>query len=147
MTADSLTPRERENERTARRIPEEVFGDGDLDSLDDLYAPNAVDHSPFGSEEGIREIRESYESFRSAFPDVTQTVERSVTRGDTVALHITSRGAHEGVLWGIEPTGKEIEVQQMAFVRIEDGSIVERWFLSDNLTLLRQLGAIDFPPE
>ncbi|RDI70707.1 ester cyclase [Halopelagius longus] len=141
---DSLTPRERENERTARRIPEEVFGDGDLDLLDDLYAPDAVDHNPFGSEEGTEAIRESYESFLSAFPDVAQTVERSVVRGDTVALHITSRGTHEGVLWGIEPTGNEIDVQQMAFFRLEDGLIAERWFLSDNLTLLRQLGAVDF---
>ncbi|MFC6825862.1 ester cyclase [Halopelagius fulvigenes] len=144
---DLLTPRERENERTARRIPEEVFGDGGLDSLDDLYAPNAVDHNPFGSEKGVEAIRESYESFLSAFPDVSQTVERSVVRGDLVALHITSRGTHEGVLWGIEPTGNEMEVQQMAFFRIEDGLIAERWFLSDNLTLLRQLGVVDFPPR
>ncbi len=35
---------------------------------------------------------------------------------------------NSGVLWGIEPTAKEIEVQQMAFVRIEDGDR-ERWFL------------------
>lgn len=147
MTTDSLTPQERENERVARRIPEEVFGDGDLDLLDDLYAPNAIDYNPFGSQEGLEAIRESYESFLSAFPDVTQTVEHSVVHGDMVALHITSRGTHKGVLWGIEPTGKEMEVQQMAFVRIEDGLIAERWFLSDNLMLLQQLGVIDFPPE
>ncbi|QIB72847.1 ester cyclase [Halogeometricum borinquense] len=145
MTTDSLTPQERENERIARRIPEDVFGDGGLDVLDDLYAPNAVDHNPFGSQEGLEAIRESYESFLSAFPDITQTVERSVVHGDVVTLHITSRGTHSGVLWGIEPTAKEIEVQQMAFVRIEDGLIAERWFLSDNLTLLRQLGVVDFP--
>ncbi|QRV15232.1 ester cyclase [Haloterrigena salifodinae] len=147
MTADSLTPQERENERIARRIPEDVFGNSDLDLLDDLYAPNAVDYNPFGAQEGLEAIRESYESFLSAFPDIKQTVEHSVTSGDTVALHITSRGTHRGVFWGIEPTGKEIEVQQMAFFRIEDGLIAERWFLSDNLTLLRQLGVIDFPPE
>lgn len=147
MTTDSLTPQEQENERIARRIPEEVFGNTDLDLLDDLYAPNATDYNPFGSQEGLEAIRESYESFLSAFPDITQTVEHSVVHGDTVALHITSRGTHEGVLWGIKPTGEEIEVQQMAFFRIEDGLIAERWFLSDNLTLLRQLSVIDFPPE
>lgn len=147
MTSDSLTSQEKENERIARRIPEEVFGNGDLDLLDDLYAPNAVDYNPFGSQEGLDAIRESYESFLSAFPDVRQTVEHSVTRGDTVALHITSRGTHKGVLWGIEPTEETIEVQQMAFFRIEDGVIAERWFLSDNLMLLRQLGVVDFPPK
>lgn len=146
-TADSLTAQEKENERIARRIPEAVFDDTDLDLLDDLYAPDAVDYNPFGSQEGVAAIRESYEAFLSAFPDIRQTVERSVTHGDTVALHITSRGTHEGPLWGIEPTGTEIEVQQMAFFRIEDGVIAERWFLSDNLTLLRQLGVVDFPPE
>ncbi|WP_247000294.1 ester cyclase [Halosolutus gelatinilyticus] len=147
MSDTSLSPQEEEHERIARRIPETVFGDGDLDLLDELYAEDAVDHNAFGDQQGREAIRESYEAFLRAFPDVSQTVEDVVVDGDRVAMFITSRGTHEGDLWGIEPTGTEIEVQQMAFTRIEDGQIAERWFLPDNLSLLHQLGVVDFPPE
>lgn len=144
--ADTRTEAEERNAKLARRIPEEVFGDGNLDSLDELYAPNAIDHNAFGDQEGRSAIRASYEAFLSAFPDISQTVEDVVVEGDRVAMFIISRGTHEGPLWGIEPTGREIEVQQMAFVRVEDGMIAERWFLPDNLSLLHQLGVVDFPP-
>ncbi len=140
------TETEVRNERLARRIPEDVFGEGDLDLLDELYAPDAVDHNAFGDQRGRSAIKASYAAFLAAFPDITQTVEDVVVEGDRVAMFITSRGTHEGSLWGIEPTGREIDVQQMAFVRIEDGLIAERWFLPDNLSLLSQLGVVDFPP-
>ncbi|UPM41692.1 ester cyclase [Halocatena salina] len=144
---DGVTPSERaQNKALARRIPEEVFAEGDLDLLDELYAEDAVEHNAFGDQQGRPAIRESYEAFLTAFPDISQTVEDVVAERDTVAMYITSRGTHEGKLWGIEPTGQEIEVQQMFFVRIEDGMIAERWFLPDSLSLLHQLGVIEFPP-
>ncbi|WP_129116218.1 ester cyclase [Halegenticoccus tardaugens] len=147
MTDTPLTSEEQKNAQIARQIPEGVFADGDLDLLDEIYAKDAVDYSPFGEQRGREEIRASYEDFLNAFPDITQTVENTVVEGDRVAMFITSRGTHGGMLWGIEPTEKPIEVQQMVFVRIEDGLIAERWFLSDNLSLLQQLGVIDFPPK
>lgn len=146
MNDISLTAEEQKNVRIARQIPEGVFADNDLGLLEEIYAEDAVDYTPFGAQRGREAIRASYENFLNAFPDISQTVENIIVEGDRVAMFITSRGTHEGMLWGIEPTGKPIEVQQMAFVRIEDGVIAERWFLSDNLTLLCQLDVIEFPP-
>jgi steroid delta-isomerase-like uncharacterized protein len=147
MTDQSTTPRQEQNKQLARRIPEDVFADGNLDLLDGLYAKDAVEHNAFGDHQGRTAIRESYETFLTAFPDISQTVEDTVAEDDTVAVYITSRGTHTGTLMGIEPTGNEIEVQQMFFVRIEDGMIAERWFLPDNLSLLQQLGVIELPTE
>ncbi|WP_227352869.1 ester cyclase [Haladaptatus salinisoli] len=147
MTNASTTARQERNKKLARRIPEDVFAEGNLDLLDELYAEDAVEHTPFGEQRGRAAIRESFEGFLAAFPDITQTVEDVVAEGDTVAVRITSRGTHEGEFVGIEATGKEIEVQQTAFVRIEDGKIAERWLLPDNLGLLRQIGVVEFPVE
>ncbi|ELZ02150.1 ester cyclase [Natrialba aegyptia] len=146
MTDLPSTSQVEANKRLVRRIPEEIFAKGDLDLLDELYSEDAVERNAMGTHQGRPEIRESYNSFLTAFPDVSQTVENIVAEGDLVAVRITSRGTHTGELGGIEPTGKEIEVQQMFFARIEDGVIAERWFLPDNLSLLQQLGVIDFPP-
>lgn len=147
MTDASPTPQLERNKQLARRIPEGVFGEGNLDLLDELYAEDAVERNAMGTHHGRAAIRESYESFLTAFPDVSQTVENIVAEGNMVAMRITSRGTHEGELAGFEPTGTEIEVQQMFFVHIENGLITERWFLPDNLSLLQQLGVIEFPPE
>ncbi|GAA0255117.1 ester cyclase [Haladaptatus pallidirubidus] len=147
MTDSEPTSQLEANKRLARRIPEEIFAEGDLDLLDELYAEDAVERNAMGTHRGRPAIRESYNSFLTAFPDVSQTVENIVAEGDLVAVRITSRGTHKGELGGLEPTGKEIEVQQMFFARIKDGRITERWFLPDNLSLLQQLGVIDFPPS
>lgn len=146
MTDTSTTPRQEQNKALVRRIPEDVFGEGNLDLLDELYAEDAVEHNAMGVHQGRPAIRESFRAFLTAFPDISQTVENVVAEGDTVAVHITSRGTHERELMGIESTGNEIEVQQMFFVRIEDGMIVQRWFLLDGLSLLQQLGVVEFPP-
>ena len=132
-----------ENKRIARSIPDEVFGEGNLDLLDELYAEDAVEHNPFGDLEGRTAIRESYEGFIAAFPDITQAVEDIVAEGDTVAMRLIARGTHEGPMMDLEPTGKEIEVQQTVFTRIEDGEIAERWLHPDNLGMLQQLGVVE----
>ena len=116
---------------------------GNLDLLDELYAEDATEHNPFGDLRGRAAIRESYEGFMAAFPDITQEVEDIVAEGDTVAMRLTTRGTHEGPMGALEPTGREIEVQQTVFTRIEDGEIVERWLHPDNLTMLQQLNVVD----
>lgn len=147
MAEPPMTSQLEQHKELVRRIPEDVFSEGNLDLLDELYAEDAVERNAMGTHQGRTAIRESYESFLTAFPDVSQTGEHIVAEGNMVAMHITSRGTHKGELAGFEPTGKEIEVQQMFFARIEDGLIVERWFLPDNLSLLQQLDIIEFPPE
>lgn len=68
-----------------------------------------------------------------------------IAKGDTVAVRSTHRGTHEGEFMGIEPTGKQIEVENTIFARIEDGKVVERWVQFDTFGLMQQLGAIDPP--
>lgn len=143
MTNASTTPQQEQNKQLVRRIPEDVFAEGDLDLLNELYAEDAIEHNAMGDHQGRTAIRESFEVFLTAFPDISQTVENIIAEEDMVAIQITSRGTHEGELMGFEPTGNEIEVQQMFFVRIEDGMIAERWFLPDSLGLLQQLGIIE----
>lgn len=134
-----------ENERLVRRIPEDVVTGGDLDLLDELYAEDAVEHNAGGAQRGLPAIRESFETFLAAFPDVSQTVEDVVADSDTVAMRLSVSGTHEGELMEYEPTGREIDVQQMVFARVEDGGIAERWVLWDTLGLFQQLGIVELP--
>ncbi len=60
--------------------------------------------------------------------------------GDRVASRYVSTGTHEGPFWGIAPTGRRIEIQEMSIFRIADDRIVEQWCMFDDLARLQQLG-------
>lgn len=134
-----------EYKRIARRVPEEIATERNLDLIDEVYAEDAVEHAPYGDTRGVAELRADFDRFLAAFPDFSATVEDIAAEEDTVAMRVTLRGTHEGEFMGIEPTGREFEVQNMVFTRIEDGKIAERWLQPDMLGLLRQLGVVEPP--
>ena len=78
---------------------------------------------------------------RTAFPDRVDVIEEVVAEGDTVGLLFRLNATHAGNLFGIPPTGKKINVYEIALLRIVNGQMVEGWFMMDEAALLRQLGA------
>ena len=78
---------------------------------------------------------------RTAFPDRVDVIEEVVAEGDTVGLLFRLNATHAGNLFGIPPTGKKINVYEIALLRIVNGHMVEGWFMMDEAALLRQLGA------
>ena len=63
----------------------------------------------------------------------------------TVAARFKCSGTHRGEMMGIAPTGRHMEVDEVYFLRVQDGKFVEFWGLEDNLTRMRQLGLL--PPR
>lgn len=135
------------NERTVRRIPKEVVAQRNLDAIDEMFAEDAVDHSPIGDFDGREGSRRGFEALLDGFPDFTSTVDDVVAEGDTVALRLTERGTHDGEFVGIDPTGRTVEFRAMVFFRPEDGKVAERWTQLDRLGLLGQLGVVEPPAE
>jgi len=78
---------------------------------------------------------------RTAFPDRVDIIEHVVAEGDTVGLLFRLNATHQGNLFGIPPTGRKIDVYEIALLRIVNGQMVEGWFMMDEAELLRQLGA------
>jgi predicted ester cyclase len=78
---------------------------------------------------------------RTAFPDRVDIIERVAAEGDTVGLLFRLTATHTGNLFGIPPTGRKVDVYEIALLRIASGQMVEGWFMMDEAELLRQLGA------
>lgn len=78
---------------------------------------------------------------RTAFPDRVDVMEEVIAEGDTVGLLFRLNATHRGNLFGIPPTGRKIDVYEIALLRIVNGQMVEGWFMMDEAELLRQLGA------
>jgi steroid delta-isomerase-like uncharacterized protein len=136
-----------ENKAIVRREVEDLFGQGNLDAADEIYAPDYVGHTPDVPEDirGVEAARQYAASFRNAFPDLQATVVDQLADGDKVATRFTGRGTHEGDLEGIAPTGNRMEITGIVISRIEGGKIVEDWTNYDGLGMMQQLGVIPEP--
>ena len=135
-----------ENKAVARREIEELFGRGNFDAANDIYHPDYVGHEPtFGVVHGVEGAKQFAATYRQAFPDIQTTMEDQVAEGDKVVTRFTSRGTHQGELWGIPATGRKVEVRSVSTNRIEGGKIVEHWTSNDRLGMMQQLGVIEQP--
>ena len=121
----------------------ELYSNGAIDRIVDLLSEDYVSHG-FG-DGGRDNLRQSLEGFRAAFPDITFTVEDTITEADKVAVKTTMRGTHRGPFAGRPASGNTIEVGGCDVFRVRDGKIVEAWWLGDSGSMLMQIGAIPVP--
>jgi steroid delta-isomerase-like uncharacterized protein len=131
-----------ENKTIFTSLLTEAFNKGNLAILDELVAPNHVNHTD--NIRGPEEYKQFITMFRTAFPDLHFTIEDQLAEGDKALHRWVATGTHQGELMGIPPTGKQIRITGMFVGRIVDGKIVEEWGNWDKLGMLQQLGAI--PP-
>jgi len=125
-----------------RRYLEAVSGsDIDLDVLDKTLAEDVVHHGlPEGSRSGRSGMKAQQESFGSTWADRNIKIEDVVSSEGLVAARLLLTARHVGDFGGIEASGAPVEVEIMAFARIEDGLISEWWEVADVLGLIEQLG-------
>lgn len=129
-----------------RRLVEELFNRGNEAAVDELIAPDGVDHDPLpGFPAGREGVKALARTFRAAFPDARTTIDELFVAGDRVVARYTFTGTHEGELFGIPPTGRRVTVKGIDIVRAEGGTLVEHWGAFDQAALLQQLGAAPQP--
>lgn len=142
-----MSTSEEENKAQYRRTFEEAFNQGNLAIVDDLVAPDFLNHEvpPGMNNRGPDSTRQAITMLRTAFPDLHVTIKELVAEGDTVAGRVTMSGTHLGPFQGIPPTGRTFQQDQMHFVRFRDGKGIEHRAVRDDLGMMRQLGVIPAP--
>lgn len=132
-----------ENKAVVRRWAEELWNQGNLAVADEIYGPQVLIHEPerdTPDRGGPMMVKQRHGWLISALPDFQITIEDLLAEGDKVMVRWTGRGTHQGELLGVPPTGKQVTVSGINVMRIEDGKIVERWGITDDLDMLHQLG-------
>ena len=122
----------------------EAWTEGNLDALDELLAPDSVDHDPYNphGQDGLEGGKKTIAMYREAFPDTSFEIEDQLAEGDKVVTRWTATGTHEGELMGMQPTGKKATITGITIDRIEDGKIAEGWTNWDTLAMMQSIGAI-----
>ena len=92
-------PVSEDNKALVRREIEELFNhNGNLDVAEEVYASDFVGHDPTMPEgiHGIEGARQVAAGVRSAFPDLTCTIEDQIAEGDKVVSRWSASGTHQG---------------------------------------------------
>lgn len=124
---------------------ERGFNQGDLSVFDETVAERGVDHQETAGTPFRAHLKETVTLMRAAFPDLHFEVHHVLAEGDIVTFHSTMTGTHEGVFKigpfkDLAPTGKQVKVRHMHYLKWQDGKNVDLWHLMDTPTLMRQLG-------
>ena len=96
--------------------------------------------SKYVADEGLIE---HIEFFDAAFPNYELFVDEMTAEGDRVVVRARMKGKHEGVLNGIPPTHRSIEIAFCIGYEIENGKIIHHWLIADQMGLLEQLGVLN----
>jgi len=128
-------------------MPLEVFAQGRTDVIDEVLAPDFIDHGtiPPGFPTGPDCVKAFVAVVRNAFPDLTITIDHAIDEGDFVALHITASATMKGEFAGMPPSGKHATWEAVHISRFVNGKVAEHWVVQDQLGMLQQLGFV--PPS
>lgn len=136
-----------QNKAISQRIPLEVFEQGRVAVVDEICAPNIIEHGtpPPGIPQGREGIKAIAMALRKGFPDIKFKIDHQIAEGDFVASYVTVSGTHKGEIFGMPATGKHATWAEAHFVKVVNGKLTEHWGVQDQLGMLRQLGLAPDP--
>lgn len=130
------------NKAIVRRFVEEIWENGDVEAMVDLFTPDSILHDPTGDVRGPDAFKAYNEQYLAAFPDLRYNIEDMVAEGDKVVFRARMKGTHGGEFMSVEPTGRSFDAEGIIIARIEDGKIAERWASYDRLGMMEQIGLL-----
>ena len=139
MTTTEATPRQ-----VLQRMFDEGFSTGDDSVVDELCAPDLVEHQ-FGlagrGAEAIAHVKAAIRDVHGMAPDLRFTIEDTAQSGDTIWVRVRGRGTATGPFFG-PPSGRALDFTVIDVARVVDGRIVEHWGVPDRFAVLAQTGVL-----
>ena len=124
----------------------EIFNDGNVGLIDELYAPTFVNHTTSPDTLPTREGFKAWtKALRAAFPDIRYTNDDVIECGDRYVTRLTATGTMRGDFAGMPATGKHAIWTEIHIMRVTNEHVVEQWSLIQELGMLVQLGVIQAP--
>jgi ketosteroid isomerase-like protein len=118
----------------------------DMDGFAALFAENYVNHQlsaaappPPPGAPAKRGTVGFFAARLKGLPDLKVSIETVVAAGDRFAASFVYEGTHQGVLLGVEPTGKRLRFTSCDIFRVEGGKIAEHWGMGDIAGQLAQM--------
>jgi steroid delta-isomerase-like uncharacterized protein len=129
------------NVSLGRKVFQEIYGEGKVGLIDELYEEDFVDDSPGGGK-GRDLIKQAVEAFHHAFPDLCIEIEDAFGVDDKVVVRYTAHGTQTGTYYDIPASGKTVAVRGITIFELVNRKIKTEWTEYDRLGVIRQIGAL-----
>ncbi len=131
-----------QSKEVLKRLIDEAFNNRNLDILGEVLHPDFVNHQevfPLKAKKGPEVFQELYSAFFHIFPDVKAEYTHVIAEGEFVMARDFISGTNTGDINGKPATGKKVRFEVFHLYRLKEGKLIERWGLTDDLNLMRQL--------
>ena len=120
----------------------------DAETLVADYAEDAVIESPLagGTTQGRDQIRQVFQTYFVAFPDLGMNVEEVLIDDQRAAVMATFTGTDRGGFMGMPATGRHVTIPVVFLYEFEDGKIVRDRRVYDFTGMLVQVGTLKAKP-
>jgi predicted SnoaL-like aldol condensation-catalyzing enzyme len=112
------------NKAIVRRLIEEIYNRRNPAAIDELIAPEFVNHSAPFPVRGPEGVKRGAAAQYDAFPDSHTTIEDVIAEGDKVVVRATDRFTDQR-------DGKQMVLTWIEILRLENGQVVEAWIEAD----------------
>jgi steroid delta-isomerase-like uncharacterized protein len=135
-----------DNKAIVRRFVDEIFIQGRKESVDELLADDFVAHTwPSTKGDPKADLKAAIDRTGQGLADPSFTIDDMIAEGDQVAARLTTAATQVGPFMGLSPSGKRYTIAEIHWFRLRDGRVVEHWHQLDQMSLMRQLGAMPEP--
>ncbi len=132
-----------QNKNIIRRVVDDLWNQGKLDILDEVYHPDYCHIDPANPlVTDLDSLRTYVEVLRTSFPDMHVDVDEMIAEGDAIAKMWKMQGTFTADFMGIPATNKPVSQSGITVYRMMGGKIKECVWGYDNFGLMQQLGAI-----
>ena len=129
-----------QNKVIMQRMIEEVWNQGNMETADELFAPEHTSPSAPDLPPGPESVKMLARMFREAMPDYHMDIDMLLSDEEKVVGRFTQSGTHSGApLMGMQPSGRKATWTEIGVLRIQNGKIVESWYEVDMLSMINQL--------
>jgi serine phosphatase RsbU (regulator of sigma subunit)/predicted ester cyclase len=137
-----VSSEEEKNKALVRRFLE-AHSKGDLGAMEEMLAPDFVDHNLLPGEELVRKTRKGYlqstAEYHGAFSGSRYVIVKQLAEGQEMVTSFSVSATHDrGEYMGIAPNGREFEALLILIHRIVGGKIAEEWSEGSGLAELTQ---------
>src|SRR5918997_976736 len=127
------------NKALVRRFLE-AHAKGDLDTVDEMLAPDFVDHNLIPGQQPAREgYLRGLTEFHDAYSHTRYVIEKQLAEGEEVVTTFAVSSTHDRGEWmGLVPAGKEFKALHILIHRIVGDKITDEWNPGSDLAELAQ---------
>src|SRR5215208_6865199 len=134
-----MSSEEEKNKALIRRFLK-AHAKGDLGAMEEMLAPNFVDHNLIpGQQPGREGYLHSTAEFHAAYSNTRYVIDKQLAEGQEVVTTFAASAIHDRGEWmGLLPKGKHFEALLVLIHRIVGDKIAEEWSQGSGLAELTQ---------